>query len=177
MPRMFIFKKSHIKLKQTFSERAMPKWVTKSCDNSCDNRCDEVYGWNSIQDMANCLDFYPFLGKFYFDLRLRLSALGSLNAPYWVVSWYQVLKYEVCRWNIIRGMASLVFYPFLEKFDRDLWHWHLGHWMLLIGLYLDSKYKVCRWNSIRNMASSLVFYPFWGKFDLDLWPWPWPMVK
>ena len=113
-------------------KRATPKWVTKSCDN----RCDEVCGWNSIQDMANCLVFFilffskiwawpvtfinnwiiecAWLGctkyevyrwnsiqdiaRFFFtlifalDIRLRSSSLRSLNAPYLVVPWYQILS-------------------------------------------------------------------------------------
>ena len=89
---------------------------------------------------------------------------------------YLGTKYEVCRWNIIRDMTScLVFYPFLGKFDLDLWPWKfdldgksegqgeighrdLGHWMCLNGLYLGTTYQVCRWNILRDMTSSLWFF-------------------
>ena len=52
----------------------------------------EVYRWNSIRDMASSLVLYHFGGNLTFDLdlRSRSSALGSFNAPYWAVPWYQV---------------------------------------------------------------------------------------
>ena len=50
--------------KMISNKRATPRWVTKSCDN----RYDEVCGWKSIQDMASCLLFKPFLGRFDLDL-------------------------------------------------------------------------------------------------------------
>ena len=54
----------------------------------------EVCRWNNIWDMASCLVFYPFFENLTMtcdlDLRSSPSALGSLNAPYWVVPWYQV---------------------------------------------------------------------------------------
>ena len=43
---------------------------------------------NSLPDMNSSFVFYPFWGKF--DLWSRSSALRSLNAPYWIVTWYQV---------------------------------------------------------------------------------------
>ena len=96
--------KTQININAGWNKRATPKWVTKSCDN----RYDKVCGWNSIKDVASCLVFnqflgkswpwpltltkgtvlcffYPFLGKFDLDQRSRSLALGSLNAPYWVV--------------------------------------------------------------------------------------------
>ena len=54
----------------------------------------EVCKWNSLQDITSSLFFYTFWENltltFDLELRSRSSALGSLNAPYWVVSWYQV---------------------------------------------------------------------------------------
>ena len=55
----------------------------------------EVCRWNSVQDMTSSLFFFThFLENltltFDLDLGSRSSALRSLNAPYWVVPWYQV---------------------------------------------------------------------------------------
>ena len=53
----------------------------------------EVFRWNSLRDMTSSLVLYPFFFlnlTLTFDLDPRSSALESLNAPYWVVPWYQV---------------------------------------------------------------------------------------
>ena len=72
---------------ETYSnKRATPKWVTKSCDN----RFDEICGWNNLRDMTSSSVFTHFCENLTLtcdlDLWSRSSALGSLNAPYWVVS-------------------------------------------------------------------------------------------
>ena len=52
-------------------------------------------------------------------------------------------------------------------------HNHLGLWMCLICLYLNTKFKVCAWNSILDMTNQLILYYngtyLFGKFDLDVW--------
>ena len=85
--------------------------------------------------------------------------------PKWVTkSWHN--RYDVvCGWNSLRDMnSSLDFYPFLRKFDLDLWHWPkvkvINTWVIVCALYLGTKYEVCRWNSLQDMTSSLVFYHF-----------------
>ena len=50
----------------------------------------EVCRWNSLRDMTSSLVFYPFLGKFDFDLRSRSSAFWSLDSHLYVLPWYQV---------------------------------------------------------------------------------------
>ena len=60
---------------------------------------------------------------------------------------------------------------FIHFFQKGQGYRHLGHWMLLIGLYLGIKCEVCRWNRICDMTSCLVFVYFWEDmtltFDLD----------
>ena len=54
----------------------------------------EVCRCNRIWEMANCLIFYSLLRNltltFDLDHMSQPSALGQLNASYWVVPWYQV---------------------------------------------------------------------------------------
>ena len=109
----------------------------------------EVCKWNSLKDMTSSLFFLPIFGKILpWPLTLTFSQ-GHRHLSHWMrlIGLYLDTKYEVCRWNSLWDMtSSLFFYPFLRKFDLDLWH--LGHWMRLIGLYLGTKYEVCRWNSL-----------------------------
>ena len=124
------------------------------------------------------LYFLPFFGKIW-PWPLTLTK-GQSHRPlgHWLCLFglYLGTKYDVCRWNSLWDMtSSSVFYPFLGK----IWPWpltltlsqghrHYGHWMRIIGLYLDTKYEVCRWNSLRDRTSSLVFLPIFG----EIWPWP-----
>ena len=101
------------------------------------------------------------------------------ETPKWVTKSCDNRYDEVCGWNSIKDVAScLVFNPFWENFDLDLWPKVkvIDTWVIecaLLGCtYLGTKYEVCRWNSLRDMPHSLFFYTFWGKFDFDHWPWP-----
>ena len=140
-----------------------------------------IYGLTLIPSMKSVGEIasgiWPvlwFLPIFFFKYDLDHQHLG-----HWMrfIEMYLGTKYEVCRWNSIRDMASsliflIIFWENLTltfDLDKGQGHRNLGHWMHLIGLYLGTKYEVCRWNSIQDMVSCLVFFnPFWGKFDLDL---------
>ena len=71
----------------------------------------EVCRWNSIRDMAHFLDFGQFLDIWPWPVTLtfwpRSSALRSLNAPYWVVSWYQV--WSLWFWDMNPGLMIRYF--------------------------------------------------------------------
>ena len=94
---------------------------------------------------------------------------NNRTTPKWVTKSLDNRCEGFCGWNSIQDMASsFVFYPFFQKGQG---YRHLGHWMLLIGLYLGTKCEVCRWNRICDMTSCLVFVYFWEDmtltFDLD----------
>ena len=77
--------------------------------------------WNNIWEMARCLVFYQFRQ----NLTLTFTfGQGHRLLGHWMrlIGLYHGTKYEVCWWNSLRDMtSSLVFYPFLTKFD--LWPW------------------------------------------------------
>ena len=97
-----------------------------------------------------------------------------------LIGLYLGTKYEVCRWNSLQDMtSSLVFYPFLGKFDLDLWPWLsvkvIGTWVIecaLLGCTLVPSMKC-----VREIASKiwpvLWFFMHFGEnltltFDLVL---------
>ena len=100
----------------------------------------EVCRWNSVQDMTSSLFFfYTFIGKFDLDLwpwpRSRSSALRSLNAPYWVVPWYQVCTLLGC--TLVSSMKSVgeiasEIWPFLWFYTH---FWKIWPWPLTLGSF------------------------------------------
>ena len=96
-----------------------------------------------------------------------------------LIGLYLGTKYEVCRWNSLRDMTiSLVFYPFLKKFDLDLWPWPwvkvIETWVIacsLLGCTLVPSIK-----SVGQIASEkcpvLCFFFFIHLGEI----WPWPLI-
>ena len=101
---------------------------------------------------------------------------GHRHLGHWmpIYGLYLGTKYEVCRWNNIWDMAScLVVYPFLVKFDLDLWS--ISTWV--IGCACMGCTLVPSMKSVGEIASKIrpVFWFFthcWENltliFDVDL---------
>ena len=89
---------------------------------------------------------------------------GHRHLGHWMrlIRLYLGTKYEVCRWNSIQDMASLVF-NYLTHFEEILTfsqgHHHLSYWMCLITIrmYLGTKYEVCIWNIYTKNLENLTF--------------------
>ena len=91
---------------------------------------------------------------------------GHRHLGHWMrlIRLYLGTKYEVCRWNSIQDMASLVFnYLTSTHFEEILTfsqgHHHLSYWMCLITIrmYLGTKYEVCIWNIYTKIWENLTF--------------------